>query len=45
MKTVMASRLSIKQGVLDYVNSWWQLSKAMYSKGVVPLSGCELGGA
>ena len=45
MKRVMASRFSIRQGVLVYVSSWWQLSRAMHSNGAVPQSGCELGGA
>ena len=43
MKTVMASRLYIRQGVLDNVHSCWHLSKAVHSNGVVPQSGCELG--
>ena len=45
MKTDMIIRFCIRQGVLDCVNSWWQLGKALHNNGAVPLSGRELGGA
>jgi hypothetical protein len=45
VKTVMTGRLNIRQGVLDYLNSWGRFSKAMHSNGDVHQSVCELGGA